>query len=87
MATIELLSKRHLLQILYTLRAAPLSFTALYTELGVNTATLTKRIKEMEQVKLITQLTCPKDTRKSYYILTEKGQMIAQIIATLPMVV
>jgi len=84
--SIEFLSQRHMLSIIYTLLETPKSFSVIHTQLKINTATLTKRIKELERVKLVTPLTCPRDARQSYYTLTEKGKKIAASLATLPVI-
>ncbi len=84
--SIEFLNQRHMLTIIYTLKEAPKSFSAIHDQLKINTATLTKRIKDLERVKLVVPLTCPRDARQSYYSLTEKGRKIAQTIAALPII-
>lgn len=82
-ALFSLLGKRHMLLILYTLTGGAKGFNELEEKIDVNTATLSKRLRELENVALIKRILCEKDKRNRYYALTEKGKDISTIIEKL----
>lgn len=76
----NLLSKRHMLMIVYTLTKEELGFNSLQANLNINTATLTARLKELEKEKLVQKKVCNRDSRQHYYSLTLRGKKISKLI-------
>jgi len=79
--TLTLLSKRHMLLIIYTLVDAPMGFNELQEATAVNTATLTSRLQELESNGIILKKACKKDCRHQYYSLAERGLKLSKLIA------
>lgn len=77
---LTLLSKRHMLLLLYTLTYESLGFNALQEKLAINTASLSRRLQELEREKLVEKTTCQTDSRFHYYQLTERGKKISTLI-------
>lgn len=77
---LTLLSKRHMLVIVYTLWKQPLGFNGLQETTSINSATLSKRLRELETVDLVQMQVCPKDTRQHYYSLTKRGQKLSKVL-------
>ena len=77
---LTMLSKRHMLLLLYTLTGESLGFNALQEKLAINTASLSRRLQELEGEKLIEKTACPTDSRFHYYQLTKRGKKISALI-------
>ncbi len=75
-----LLSKRHMLLILYTLTGGEKGFVELQGLLHINTASLSMRLRELESAHLITRRQCTVDSRQHYYFLTKTGVEISRLI-------
>lgn len=75
-----LLSKRHMLLMLYTLTAGEKRFVELQESLHINTASLSMRLHELESVHLIARRQCTVDSRQHYYFLTKTGAEISRLI-------
>ncbi len=75
-----LLSKRHMLLILYTLTGGEKGFVGLQESLHINTASLSMRLRELEEARLITRRQCTVDSRQHYYFLTKTGFEISCLI-------
>lgn len=78
---LTLLSKRHMLVIVYTLTKKPMGFNGLQEALAVNTATLTLRLRELEREDIIVKKICETDSRQHYYSLTKRGKKMSALIA------
>ncbi len=78
-----LLSKRHMLLILYTLTGGEKGFVGLQESLHINTASLSMRLRELEEARLITRRQCTVDSRQHYYFLTKTGKEISRLIEKL----
>lgn len=78
---LTMLSKRHMLVIVHALKSEARGFSDLQESLGINTATLTNRLRELETANLVEKIHCPKDSRAHYYGLTKRGQKMSQLIA------
>ena len=83
MELFAILSKRHMLLILYTLTSGAKGFSELEEGIEVNTATLAKRLRELENALLIERIVCEKDKRNRYYSLTKKGKDVSALIEKL----
>ncbi len=77
---LTVLSKRHMLILLHTLTGESLGFNALQEKLAINTASLSRRLQELEGEKLIEKTACPTDSRFHYYQLTKRGKKISALI-------
>lgn len=75
-----LLSKRHMLIILYTLTSGEKGFVELQEVLHINTASLSMRLRELEEAYLIARRQCTVDSRQHYYFLTKTGAEISRLI-------
>ncbi len=75
-----LLSKRHMLLILYTLTGGEKGFVGLQESLHINTASLSMRLRELEDAHLIARRQCTEDSRQHYYFLTKTGVEISRLI-------
>ena len=75
-----LLSKRHMLLILYTLTGGEKRFVELEELLHINTASLSMRLRELEGAHLIARRQCTEDSRQHYYYLTKTGAEISRLI-------
>jgi DNA-binding HxlR family transcriptional regulator len=76
------LGKRHMLLIIFSITSGPIGFNELQDTLGINTATLSNRLNELEVEKIIERKTCESDTRRHYYSLTKRGKAISKLIAS-----
>jgi DNA-binding HxlR family transcriptional regulator len=77
---LTLLSKRHMLLLLHTLTGESLGFNSLQEKLAINSASLSRRLKELEGEKIIERTPCPNDSRFHYYQLTKRGKKISSLI-------
>lgn len=77
---LTLLSKRHMLLILYTLTKGESGFVELQETLHINTASLSIRLRELQDAQLIARRECKKDSRQHYYYLTTMGIAISRLI-------
>ena len=75
-----LLSRRHMLLILYTLTGGERGFVELQGLLHINTASLSMRLRELEMAHLIARRHCTEDSRQHYYFLTKTGVEISRLI-------
>ena len=82
----ELLSKRHMLLILYTLTGSEKRFVELQESLCINTASLSMRLRELEGAHLISRRQCTLDSRQHYYFLTKTGVEISRLIEQMSIV-
>lgn len=81
---LTLLSRRHMLLILYTLTSGAKGFNELHESLDINTATLTDRLRELEAQNLVEKQSCSHDSRCRTYALTEKGNTVSALIKQMP---
>jgi DNA-binding HxlR family transcriptional regulator len=77
---LELLGERHILRLIYSLISGSKGFNDLQDEMGVNTATLAKRLNKLEAEQLIEKLACETDSRRHYYALTKRGKKLSKVI-------
>ena len=77
----HLLSKRHMLMLIYTLSNGEKGYNDLQEELSINTATLAKRLKELDTASIVEMKRCTKDTRIHYYMLTKRGHRLSKLIS------
>lgn len=82
----SLLSKRHMLLILYTLTRGEKGFVELQETLHINTASLTMRLRELEGIHFIARRQCMEDSRQHYYFLTKTGVEISHLIEKMSIV-
>lgn len=78
--TLTLLSKRHMLMIIYILVGSKQGFNDMQKKLNVNTATLTERLRELEADGVIQKSVCAVDSRCHYYSLTQRGKKMSALI-------
>ena len=74
---LNLLSKRHMLLVLYHVSIAPHGFNELQEKLSLNTATLSRRLKELEEEGFVEK------KRKGLhrcYSLTDRGARLSDLI-------
>lgn len=86
MQLFALLSKRHMLLILYTLTGGEKGFVELQGLLHINTASLSIRLRELEEAYLIARRQCTVDSRQHYYFLTKTGGEISRLIEKMSVV-
>jgi DNA-binding HxlR family transcriptional regulator len=72
-----------MLLILYTLTGGEKRFVELQGLLHINTASLTMRLRELEDTHLIARRQCTEDSRQHYYFLTKTGGEISRLIEKL----
>jgi|GEM_PF-4276511 len=77
------LSTKHVLPLIKVIDTKAQTFGELEQALGVNTTSLTKRVRELETAKIISRVTCPKHRRLQYYQLSIYGQEILQAVKSL----
>lgn len=77
---LTLLSKRHMLLLLHTLTGESLGFNTLQEKLSINSASLSRRLQELESEKIIERIPCSNDSRFHYYQLTKRGKKISSLI-------
>lgn len=82
-AMLELLGKPHMLHIIHTFGSAEWGFSEFQKQTGINTRTLTKRLQELQEEKIIVS-SSTKDGRCKNYQLTKKGSNIDSILKQLP---
>ncbi len=78
---LSLLSERHMLSLVYNLASGPKGFNDLQEDLEINSATLAKRLNELEGEKVVEKLLCKTDSRRHYYALTKRGKKLSKYIA------
>lgn len=74
---LSLLSKRHMLVVLYHLSQSEHGFNGLQSKLELNTATLTRRLKELEAEGFIDKKI---DGLHRTYSLSPRGKKLSQLI-------
>lgn len=79
-ANLRLISKKHVMAIIYILRDNPLGFNDIHKKLSVNTATLTVRLRELRELDIIEMSVSCKDSRQHYYGLTRRGQQMSTLL-------
>jgi DNA-binding HxlR family transcriptional regulator len=80
-ATIELLSRRHALTIVWYLAKEPSArFTVLKNELGVNPVTLSERLSELERVGVLSRTPYNEIPPRVDYALTKTGRGLIPIL-------
>ena len=77
---LTLVGQRHVLTIIHNLISGPTGFNDLQDRIDVNTATLSKRLSELEEEKIIKKNTCPNDSRRHYYSLSKRGKKLSKLI-------
>jgi DNA-binding HxlR family transcriptional regulator len=82
-ALLQVLSKKHALLLMHTLQQAPQGFVTLERAMEVNTATLSKRLKELEQAELITRSKTAQRGRSVEYTLSVYGTAVASTLDNL----
>lgn len=80
---LRFLSQPHMLTIIYTLDRKVWGFNQLQKVTGINTRTLTKRLQELQEEKIISVVDCPKDARCRYYQLSPRGKKMRTILQKL----
>lgn len=80
-ATIELLSRRHALTIVWYLAQRPAArFTEIKNALGVNPVTLTERLSELEHVGVLSRTAYSEIPPRVDYALTKTGEGLLPIL-------
>lgn len=80
-ATIELLSRRHALTIVWYLSKCPSArFTEIKNQLGVNPVTLTERLSELENAGVLSRTPYNEIPPRVDYALTKTGQGLLPIL-------
>ena len=75
MTCLEIFQQRHCIDILMAVHDNDtVGFNALQQELSINTATLQRRLEDLQQKDFIVKTVCDKDTRSYKYSLSERGQ-------------
>lgn len=77
---LALVGERHVLSIIYNLISGPTGFNDLQERMEINTATLAKRLSQLEEEQLIEKITCATDSRRHYYSLTKRGEKLSKLI-------
>lgn len=80
---LALLGERHMLKLIYNLIDGAKGFNDLQDALSINTATLSKRLAQLEEDILVEKLPCPNDSRRFYYALTKRGKDLSKFIKQL----
>lgn len=80
---LSLLSEKHVLTLIYNLAPGPKGFNDLQEDLGVNTATLAKRLSGLEEGGFVEKISCKTDSRRHYYSLTSRGRKLSKHINSL----
>ncbi|HEY1074545.1 MAG TPA: helix-turn-helix domain-containing protein [Patescibacteria group bacterium] len=76
----ELIGDRWTLSIFYVLKKQDERFCALQRELNLNPITLTKRLKKLEEFKLIKRIEGTEDKKSVTYSLTPLGREFLPIV-------
>lgn len=80
-AAIELLSKRHALNIVWLLKESePRRFNEIKRELSINPVSLSQRLCELEEGGVLNRQTFRETPPRVEYSLTEKGRALMPII-------
>ncbi len=83
-ATLELLGQKHVLLILRSLlEKSPRRFNELQESVSVNTATLSDRLKRLENLGIIRRRALPVTPRRVEYSLTPMGRDLLKIFRTM----
>ena len=69
-----------MLAIIYNLISKPMGFNDLQEKMEINTATLAKRLNQLEEEQMVKKLTCAADSRRHYYALTARGKKLSKLI-------
>lgn len=78
-STLNLISKKWVALIIYTLQEGPMKFTQVEKHIpGLSARLLTERLKELEKLSIIKKDVDTKDGIKINYELTRKGYDLAQ---------
>ncbi len=77
---LALLGERHVLMVIYHLISGSKGFNNLQDIMDINTATLSKRLNQLESENLVEKIPCPNDFRRSYYTLTKRGKELSKLI-------
>ena len=79
----KIFGQKYVIELLLSLVEKPKGFNELQKEHDINTSTLQKRLVVMEQAKFITKKPCTDDARSFFYIITQRGVMMADILLQL----
>lgn len=82
-ALMDILGRRHTPHVIYLLKQAPMGFCEIEEAMQVNTATLARRLGELEEAGLVEKKHCPKDARHVYYSLSKRGKKVATVLGKL----
>ena len=74
---LDVIEQKHTIRILLALYQNKQSFCSMVNKLGINTATLEKRLKLLESHRLVLRTPCSEDARCVGYSLSKKGSQIA----------
>lgn len=81
---IELLGKKHVLEILYVVFTKnPSRFKELKQRTGVNPSTLTDRLRELEEANILRRVAFNEIPPRVEYSLTERGLALARMFESL----
>ena len=72
-----------MLTIIYNLISEPMGFNDIQDKLEINTATLAKRLNQLEEERLVEKIICPSDSRRHYYSLTKLGKKLSKLLEKL----
>lgn len=72
-----------MLTIIYNLISEPMGFNDIQDKLEINTATLAKRLNQLEEERLVEKIICPSDSRRHYYSLTKRGKKLSKLLEKL----
>lgn len=77
---LQVIEQKHSIRILFTLENNGQSFCDIVKSVGINTATLEKRLKNLEANELVVRTPCPQDARCVGYTLSEEGgQLVSKL--------
>jgi DNA-binding HxlR family transcriptional regulator len=80
---LSFVGERHMLTIIYNLISKPMGFNDIQDKLEINTATLAKRLSQLEEERLVEKVICPSDSRRHYYSLTKRGKKLSKLLEKL----
>lgn len=83
MKMLSFVGERHMLTIIYNLISEPMGFNDIQDKLEINTATLAKRLNQLEEERLVEKIICPSDSRRHYYSLTKRGKKLSKLLEKL----
>lgn len=74
MTCLEIFQQRHCIDILITIHDnGELGFNSIQEDLKINTATLQRRLEDLQQKEFVIKTTCNKDMRSFKYSLSDRG--------------